>query len=472
MPTTPNSFSPLNLNVFFSGQATDDGALMPIGSDAVGESFANLLASLAPQNDQPALPMLAADGKPLPQQMPLDDWSHVFGEDVSETDDAATALAGGTSDMALNLSADMKPDTLIGEQATSGSAERGADIGAATGVSNTSAVNGSGSLVDERALGSLGAVSGHALNATAAADKAATLNTNPSTAPLSDWLNDQQRMQTQVSQQAAATSMHRVSPKTGQSTDELASVSIAASFAESDGQGLKRPMLNTTPIGEARSSLELGASLSNTNGQPINTVTPASNPELSALHSALVSVPSPSNSPASEGFAIKTASELSVADALQMQQDQMTEANERLVFGRQPERWGGVLGARIVSMVQQDVQRAEIHLDPPELGSLEVRVRVHQGEASIQVATSHPQVRDVLESQAFRLREALAEDGMNLSHFDVGSQSQGDGSPGEQSNSGEHSEPSLAQDTFTEHEDVQSQTVLLKTDAGRLDTFA
>lgn len=486
MPTTPNSFSPLNLNVFFSGQATTDGALTPIGGDAVGASFANLLASLAPQGDQPVLPMLAANGKPLPQQTPLDDWSHVLGEHFSGATEAASVLTA-------DASADTELDALINEQGEDDSIPY---IGVADGTPSvvtptTPAAN------DASLLAGGQAASTRTETLHNAADKPAVSNLNsaslatplttPSTAPLSDWLSEQQRMQTRVSQQAVAASMQGVREATGQTagqnTGELASVSIAASFSESDfsesnfsepeGEGLKRPMLNTAQGGDARSPSELGALLSGANGQPLSSTTPAATPELSALHNALVSAQAPANTSASEGFAVKTASELSVADALQMQQDQMTEANERLVFGRQPEQWGGALGARIVSMIQQDVQSAEIHLDPPELGSLEVRVKVHQGEASIQVATSHPQVRDVLESQAFRLREALAEDGMNLSQFDVGSQSQqGDGSSGEQSNSGEHSDQALAQGAFAEGDDVPSKTVLLKTEPGRLDTFA
>lgn len=467
MPTTPNSFSTLNLNVFFSGQATADGALTPIGGDAVGASFANLLASLAPQGDQPVLPMLAANGKPLPQQTPLDDWSHVLGEHFSGATEAASGLTA-------DVSADTELDALAGD-------DNIPYIGVADGTSSvvtptTPAANDASLLAGGQAASTRTEALRNAADKPAAST---TPLTPPSTAPLSDWLSEQQRMQTRVSQQAVTQGVREAAGQTvGQNTGETASVSIAASFSESDfseleGEGLKRPMLTPIQGGDARSSSELSALLSSANGQPSSGTTPTATPELSALHNALVGAQASASTSASEGFAVKTASELSVADALQMQQDQMTEANERLVFGRQPEQWGGALGARIVSMIQQDVQSAEIHLDPPELGSLEVRVKVHQGEASIQVATSHPQVRDVLESQAFRLREALAEDGVNLSQFDVGSQSQqGDGSSGEQSNSGEHSDQALAQGAFAEGDDVPSKTVLLKTEPGRLDTFA
>ena len=113
--------------------------------------------------------------------------------------------------------------------------------------------------------------------------------------------------------------------------------------------------------------------------------------------------------------------------------DELNQAlrEERLNFGNDRSTWGGALGARVVAMVMNDIQHARIHLDPPELGSLEIRMQVQQDQATVQVQAQSAQVRDVLESSAQRLRDALASQGIQLAGFDVSerghSQAQGDG---------------------------------------------
>lgn len=97
---------------------------------------------------------------------------------------------------------------------------------------------------------------------------------------------------------------------------------------------------------------------------------------------------------------------------------------KNLDFAKNPQQWGGVLASRVVAMIKDDVQQARIHLDPPELGSLQIKLQIQHQQATIQVQAQHAQVREVLETQAFRLRESLAEQGLELAGFDVSSQDQ------------------------------------------------
>jgi hypothetical protein len=83
---------------------------------------------------------------------------------------------------------------------------------------------------------------------------------------------------------------------------------------------------------------------------------------------------------------------------------------------------GQALVNRIQMMVAGEIKHATIRLDPPELGSLEVKVKVQHEQTHIQIVTQSTQVRDALESQSVRLREALAEQGLNLSNLDVSDQ--------------------------------------------------
>lgn len=92
---------------------------------------------------------------------------------------------------------------------------------------------------------------------------------------------------------------------------------------------------------------------------------------------------------------------------------------EKLEFGEDRQQWGAALGTRIMTMIADDIQQARIQLDPPELGSLEIKLQIQHDQATVHVQTQNVQVRDVLESHAQRLRDALASQGIALSEFDV-----------------------------------------------------
>ncbi|MFC3149880.1 flagellar hook-length control protein FliK [Litoribrevibacter euphylliae] len=84
------------------------------------------------------------------------------------------------------------------------------------------------------------------------------------------------------------------------------------------------------------------------------------------------------------------------------------------------------LGERIMIMASKNVQTAEIQLTPPELGSLMVKINIDNDQASIVFTSPNTSVRDALEQQSFRLREMLAEQGMEEVDVDVSDQQQDD----------------------------------------------
>ena len=86
-------------------------------------------------------------------------------------------------------------------------------------------------------------------------------------------------------------------------------------------------------------------------------------------------------------------------------------------------QWSHALGERMQWMVGQQVQQAEIRLDPPELGSLDVKVTVNKEHATVHFVTHNPQVRDALEAATPRLREMFAESGLNLGDVNVSQES-------------------------------------------------
>jgi|GEM_PF-1587772 len=87
--------------------------------------------------------------------------------------------------------------------------------------------------------------------------------------------------------------------------------------------------------------------------------------------------------------------------------------------------WGSAVGERVVWLAGQNNKVAEIQLDPPELGQLQVRVQVSNDQVSLSFNSPHASVRDALEQSMPRLREMFAEQGLQLSDSSVSDQQQG-----------------------------------------------
>lgn len=86
--------------------------------------------------------------------------------------------------------------------------------------------------------------------------------------------------------------------------------------------------------------------------------------------------------------------------------------------------WGDKLMGKLSWLTAKNLSVAEIHLTPPDMGPMEVRVRVQNDQASITVHAANPVVRDQLELHSHRLRDMLGEQGLALAQFDVSSNSQ------------------------------------------------
>ncbi len=82
--------------------------------------------------------------------------------------------------------------------------------------------------------------------------------------------------------------------------------------------------------------------------------------------------------------------------------------------------WAGEMTQKVAWLARDGGHTAHIRLDPPELGSLTVKVSVDSdSNTQISFVAATPQARDMLESQMGRLREMLAQQGMDLSRADV-----------------------------------------------------
>lgn len=81
------------------------------------------------------------------------------------------------------------------------------------------------------------------------------------------------------------------------------------------------------------------------------------------------------------------------------------------------------LSQQVVWMVDKDAQIAELRINPPELGPVEVRLTVNGDQASAQFVAAHQEVREALETSIARLRESFAEAGIQLGQASVSDQS-------------------------------------------------
>ncbi|ASG66345.1 flagellar hook-length control protein [Idiomarina piscisalsi] len=150
------------------------------------------------------------------------------------------------------------------------------------------------------------------------------------------------------------------------------------------------------------------------------------------------------------------ASESSQANTLQALQRpldlQQTEASQKLQ-------------ERINIMMSKNIQRADIRLDPPELGNVQIRVNVSGEQTTVQFQVQNAQAREAIESAMPRLREMMEQQGLNLADTHVGEQSndgQGKGEGG--GTSGSEAEQ------WTQESEIALQDGQIVTD-GRVDFY-
>jgi flagellar hook-length control protein FliK len=96
--------------------------------------------------------------------------------------------------------------------------------------------------------------------------------------------------------------------------------------------------------------------------------------------------------------------------------------------------WGEELGERVLWLIGRRESLAELRLDPPELGSLEIRIRQEKDATSVHILVQSGAAREALESALPRLRELFGEAGLSLQRLDVAERQAGQ--PGEGSRDG------------------------------------
>ncbi len=112
--------------------------------------------------------------------------------------------------------------------------------------------------------------------------------------------------------------------------------------------------------------------------------------------------------------------------------ESLQTAQARLKLDMPPNavQWNQQISKRVAIMNSEGLQTARIQLDPPELGALEIKIKVQNDQVNVGFTSNHAVVRDALESQAPRLREMMEQEGINLADVNVSEQGQQQGSGG------------------------------------------
>ena len=86
------------------------------------------------------------------------------------------------------------------------------------------------------------------------------------------------------------------------------------------------------------------------------------------------------------------------------------------------DKWGDDFNQKITWLSNQKDQTAELHLNPPQLGPMDVVLKVNGDQATALFTSPHAAVRDAVEQALPRLREMMAESGIMLGNATVSDQ--------------------------------------------------
>ncbi|MBI3230635.1 MAG: flagellar hook-length control protein FliK [Burkholderiales bacterium] len=95
------------------------------------------------------------------------------------------------------------------------------------------------------------------------------------------------------------------------------------------------------------------------------------------------------------------------------------QAKEQIAPTVGSEGWDQAVGQKVVWMVAGGQQTAELTLNPPDMGPMQVVLSVNNDQASVTFSAAQPEVRQALEAAMPKLREMMSEAGVNLTSSSV-----------------------------------------------------
>jgi flagellar hook-length control protein FliK len=132
-------------------------------------------------------------------------------------------------------------------------------------------------------------------------------------------------------------------------------------------------------------------------------------------------------------------------------------------------QWADDFSQKVTWIATQRSQSAELHLNPAQLGPLEVSLKLNGDQATLQFTSAHAAVREAIEQSIPRLRDMLADSGISLGNTTVSDQA-----PREQQQRGQAGGTNGGgqTDNTAESDTAQMQTTALPSrHNGMVDTF-
>lgn len=108
-----------------------------------------------------------------------------------------------------------------------------------------------------------------------------------------------------------------------------------------------------------------------------------------------------------------------------------------------------LLGERVLMMMKEGKQEVQIRLDPAELGSMNIKLQMHQNQLHLSIQTDVNQSKDIIEQNLPKLREQLAQQGVNLGEASVEQHARG-----QQQNSNQEGENAMQNNVASSNESI------------------
>ncbi|OAT36715.1 flagellar hook-length control protein FliK [Proteus myxofaciens] len=117
--------------------------------------------------------------------------------------------------------------------------------------------------------------------------------------------------------------------------------------------------------------------------------------------------------------------------------------------------WQQQFNQQIVMFSRNGLQKAELRLHPEELGSLQIRMKIEDGQAQLHLTSQNGHVRNVLENAIHHLRQALSDNGIQLTQSHVSSDNSNNWQQENMSDSSQFSGKSADNHQGSEDNDMQ-----------------
>ena len=110
------------------------------------------------------------------------------------------------------------------------------------------------------------------------------------------------------------------------------------------------------------------------------------------------------------------------SDTVQIQKNNVQLQQETIAIFRKD--FADAVKDKVMLMINQKLQQFDITLDPPEFGNMQVRVNLQGEQASVNFVVQNQQAKDALEQNMSKLRDMLAEQGVDVGEANVEQQNQ------------------------------------------------